>query len=73
MGEVIARLVYRTPFEPSGLFKVLEVEPANNIYGQTAFGVFVGDHPAGMKAGTAGRYPVRELVGREVEQPAQKA
>lgn len=57
--------IYRTPFEPSGLFMVLTLEHPNDIYGGTAFGVFVGDHPRGMKSGTVGRYPVSELEGRE--------
>lgn len=58
---------YRTPFEPCGLFKVLTLESPNDIYGGTAFGVFVGDHPSGMKDGTVGRYPTSELEGREVQ------
>ncbi len=59
--------VYRTPFEPSGLFRVLEIEPQGNEYEPTAFGVFVGDHPHGYKDGSPGRYFVRELVGRKVQ------
>ena len=59
--------VYRTPFEPSGLFRVLEIEPQGDVCEPTAFGVFVGDHPHGYKDGSPGRYFVRELVGRKVQ------
>ncbi len=55
---------YRTPYEPSGLFRVLEVWPANNP--ETAFGVFVGNHPSGYRDGEVGRYFTAELRDQEV-------
>lgn len=58
--------VYRTPWEPSGLFRVTEIEAQGTGFGATAFGYFVGDHPKGYKDGEWGRYYVKELVGREV-------
>ena len=63
---VIIGNVYRTPFEPSGLFRVLTIEQAAWPYGETAFGVFVGDHPCGYPDGSHGRYQVKELVGRQI-------
>lgn len=59
--DVVVGKVYRTPFEPSGLFRVMQVEPQGAGFGATAFGVFVGDHPNGYKYGTFGRYYVKEL------------
>lgn len=59
--------VYRTPYEPAGLFRVLEIEHQGNGHGITARGVFVGDHPAGYADGAPGRYFVKELRGRKVE------
>lgn len=58
--------VYRTPWEPSGLFRVVELEDGGIGGYPTAFGLFVGDHPNGYKDGSPGRYLQRELVGREV-------
>lgn len=56
---------YRTPFEPSGLVKVIAIEPAQAGYDECAFVEFVGDHPAGYKNGSKGRYFTKELDGRE--------
>ncbi len=64
MSVTVGR-VYRTPWEPSGLFRVLEIEPAANGFEEAAFGVFVGEHPSGYLDGSAGRYFTKELAGRE--------
>ena len=56
---------YRTPWEPSGLFRVTAIEPAFDGFQEAAFGVFVGDH-AGYAGGSRGRYYTKELEGREV-------
>lgn len=53
--------IYRTPFEPAGLFRVLEIEPGREGWDETAFGVYVGDHPAGYRDGSYGRYFSKEL------------
>ncbi len=50
---------YRTPWEPSGIVEVDEDE------GESVLVWHVGDHPKGYKAGTIGRYLVKELIGRE--------
>lgn len=60
---------YRTPWEPSGVVRVLNVEPSHTIYKEVALIEFVGDHPKGYKSGTHGRYPSSELDGREVPDP----
>jgi len=57
--------IYRTPWEPSGLFRVVAIEPARNGFEKSAAGVFVGDHPAGYKDRSFGRYLTKELEGRE--------
>ncbi len=58
--------IYRTPFEPSGLFRVDRLCLGHSGPESTAFGTFIGDHPKGYKNGEHGKYPVRELEGREV-------
>jgi hypothetical protein len=50
-----------TPFEPSGLVKILEIEPAGEIYGVTARVEFIEDHPHGYPKGSEGRYQLKEL------------
>lgn len=67
VDAVVIGAVYRTPWEPCGLFRVLEIEPLGTGCGggPTAFGEFVGDHPCGYKDGSPGRYFVSELAGRE--------
>ena len=57
--------VYRTPWEPSGLFRVTQIEPATGFFSEAAFGEFVGDHPSGYADCTNGRYFTKELEGRE--------
>lgn len=57
--------VYRTPWEPSGLFRVTRVDTSRGSHGEAAFGYFVGDHPKGYKDGQVGAYPCHELEGRE--------
>jgi hypothetical protein len=50
----------RTPFEPSGLVKVLAVEgPFDGK--QTVFIEYVEDHPHGYRNGEIGRYYAHEL------------
>ncbi len=63
--SVIVGRVYRTPWEPSGLFRVTEIVPARDGFAESAYGVFVGDHPKGYADGTRGSYFTRELAGRE--------
>ena len=53
--------VYRTPYEPSGLVQVIAIEPPQSGYPECAFVKFVGDHPAGYKDGSHGRYFSSEL------------
>lgn len=54
--------IYKTPFEPSGTVEVIEIEPANQFYKKpTCLVKFIGDHPAGYKNGTQGRYFCDEL------------
>lgn len=48
-------------WEPSGLVKILDLEPPNSVYDECAFVEFVEDHPMGYKAGTVGRYQLKEL------------
>jgi hypothetical protein len=66
MSDIQVGKTYRTPWEPSGLFRVTLIEPPQYPFGETAFGVFVGDHPAGYADGSFGRYYSHELAGREV-------
>ena len=54
--------VYRTPFEPSGLVKVIAIEPPQSGFDECAFVEFVGDHPHGYKDGSNGRYFTKELL-----------
>lgn len=63
LDKIVIGKIYHTPYEPSGLFKVLDLEEGND---PTAFGVFIGDHPHGYKSGTYGRYYTKELIGKEV-------
>lgn len=65
LPTVIVGRVYRTPREPSGLFRVLKIFPACNGHAESAFGEFVGDHPKGYSDGAHGSYPAAELAGRE--------
>jgi len=65
---VVVGKIYRTPWEPAGLFRVLQIEPAVKNSGESAFGVFVGNHPCGYQDGTFGRYPTKELEGRQENQ-----
>lgn len=66
---VVVGSIYRTPWKPAGLFRVLKIEPASGGFGEAAFGKFVGDHPNGHRDGEVGRYPTKELVGRETTSP----
>jgi RNA polymerase subunit RPABC4/transcription elongation factor Spt4 len=50
----------RTPFEPSGLVKVLEIEGPYDGK-RTAFIVYAEDHPKGYRQGDIGRYFAHEL------------
>lgn len=52
---------YRTPFEPSGIVKVIAIEPPQAGFDECAFVEFVGDHPSGYKSGSPGRYFSKEL------------
>lgn len=53
---------YRTPYEPSGIVQIVEVEGTNEFYSrETAIVKFIGNHPAGYKNGQIGRYFVDEL------------
>jgi len=59
---------YRTPFEPSGIVKVLEVEFSEwsgEIYARVEH---VGEHPMGYPDGSMGRYYAKEL--REIVEEA---
>ncbi len=52
----------RTPFEPSGLVRIIEVEPIDPLTGrQTCRVEFLDDHPHGYAKGTVGRYFVEQL------------
>jgi hypothetical protein len=57
--------IARTPWEPSGLVKILELEPAGTIYDECAFVVFIEDHPNGYRNGEPGRYQLKELRAAE--------
>lgn len=65
-NAVVVGRIYRTPWEPSGLFRVLEIEPAWDGCAECAHGEFVGDHPKGYRDGEVGAYFTKELAGREV-------
>jgi hypothetical protein len=51
----------RTPFEPSGLVRVLRVEDELFNGKRTVFIEFTEDHPNGYRAGDVGRYFAHEL------------
>lgn len=53
--------IARTPYEPSGLVKILEIESACWPYGVTACVEFLEDHPHGYAKGSIGRYQLKEL------------
>lgn len=53
--------IYRTPWEPSGLVRVREVEAPHWLYGEIIVVEYVGDHPCGYKHGTVGRYLATDL------------
>lgn len=52
----------RTPFEPSGLVRIVEVEKGLYCGRKTIFGFFEGDHPHGYKDGSPARYFLDELT-----------
>lgn len=53
---------YKTPFEPSGIVEVIRIESEDNFYKKpTCIIKYIGDHPAGYKNGTEGRYFCDEL------------
>jgi hypothetical protein len=58
--------IARTPFEPSGLVRVLDIEPGLYDGKKTALIEYVEDHPKGYKKGSIGRYFAHELT----EQPS---
>lgn len=53
--------IVRTPFDPSGLVEVIEIEPPNWLGKRTVRVRYIEDHPHGYKAGTLGRYYLDEL------------
>ena len=57
---------YRTPWEPSGVVRVLSIVSESDNIKETCMIEFVGDHPQGYRDGSIGRYPTDELEGREV-------
>ena len=61
MSDLVVGREYRTPWEPSGVVRVIELEDACWPYKPTAVVVFVGDHPNGYRSGTLGRYQQHEL------------
>lgn len=61
MSEVEVGKCYRTPWEPSGIVKVLEIEEARQPFAETVRIQFVGDHPNGYKHGSFGRYHLSEM------------
>ena len=58
---IILGHVYRTPYDPSGLVRIIAIEPPQAGYDECVFVQFVGDHPSGYKDGTNGRYFSKEL------------
>jgi len=58
-------MIYRTPWDPEGLFLVKEIEPGTRGFRPLAFGAHVVDHPSGYCSGTDGRYFVHELRSLE--------
>lgn len=56
MQDIEVGKVYRTLWEPSGLFRVAV------ITGSRAIGHYVGDHPKGYKDGQVGAYYAGELL-----------
>lgn len=61
--------IARTKWEPSGLVRILEIEPANSIYDECALIEFVENHPMGYAAGSLGRYQLKELRPQLRSQP----
>jgi hypothetical protein len=51
----------RTPYEPSGLVKIVEIESEHWIYGVTVRVEFLEDHPHGYPTSSIGRYQLKEL------------
>lgn len=60
MSGLVVGEKYRTPWEPSGIVKVIELEDACWPYKPTAVVVFIGDHQ-GYRSGSLGRYQQHEL------------
>ena len=56
--------VYRSRWSETGMFKVLEIEPADDPDNAAVVVEFIEDHPKGYKAKSHGRYMVADL--REV-------
>lgn len=52
---------FRTPFEPSGLVKVLLVEKGDYFGKKTVWVRFLEDHPHGYAKDSYGRYMASEL------------
>ena len=56
--------VYRSKWLETGMFKVLEIEQAEDPDNAAVIVEFIEDHPKGYKTGAQGRYMVADL--REV-------
>lgn len=57
----------RTPFEPSALVKILQIESDHYIYGVTVRVEFLEDH-SGYQKGEVGRYQLSELRRLEAKE-----
>lgn len=53
--------IARTPWEPSGLVIIKDIEPPGSVYDWCAFVEFIEDHPKGYRKGSPGRYQLKEL------------
>jgi hypothetical protein len=62
--------VVRTPFEPSGLVKILAIHIGGFFDKNLAFVEYLEDHPYGYKKGENGNYFLNEL--RPLEEELEK-
>lgn len=68
--DLIPGEIYRTPWDPAGTVRVVQIERPHPMNGKpTVFVQFVGDHPRGMKDGEFGRYFADELRPAEAVHP----
>lgn len=53
--------VVRTPFDPSGMVKILDIHIGGFFDKNLAFVEYLEDHPCGYKKGETGNYFLNEL------------